>query len=168
MKKQSSYWKMSATLAAAALTLIGSVSAVQAADPAVNASLTLRPLTPTEIKTYALTNPPAQFSAGLSTVGLGEPVYVDAMVNAAIKPTNIVVVTWSLTNKPAGSIAALSAGLLGTNVPLYKMADRYNQAGTPAFQLAGRTFFRPDVVGSYTVTASITVKGTNGVTTTTT
>jgi hypothetical protein len=168
MKKQSPYWKMSACFAAAALTLIGSVSAVRAADPAVTASLTLRPLTPTEIKTYGLTNPPAQVSAGLSTVGLGEPVYVDAMVNAAIAPSNIVVVTWSLTNKPAGSTAALSAGLLGTNVPLYKMADRYNQAGTPAFQLAGRTFFRPDVVGSYTVTASITVKGTNGVTTTTT
>src|ERR1035437_8027159 len=115
MKKQSPYWKMSACFSAAALTLIGSVSAVRAADPAVNASLTLRPLTPTEIKTYALTNPPAQFSAGLSTVG--------------IKPTNIGVVTWSLTNKPAGSVATLSAGLLGTNVPLYKMADRYNQAG---------------------------------------
>src|ERR1035437_3062784 len=169
MKKQSPYWKMAACLAAAALTLIGSVSAVQAADPAVTASLTLRPLTPTEIKTYALTNPPAQFSAGLSTVGIGEPVYVDAMVNAAIKPTNIVVVTWSLTNKPAGSVAALSAGLLGTNVPLYKTADRISgENSTAVFQLAGRTFFRPDVVGQYTVTASITVKGTNGVSPTTT
>src|ERR1035437_8756809 len=159
MKKQSPYWKMAACLAAAALTLIGSVSAVQAADPAVTASLTLRPLTPTEIKTYGLTNPPAQVSAGLSTVGIGEPVYVDAMVNAAIKPTNIVVVTWSLTNKPAGSIAALSAGLLGTNVPLYKMADRYNQAGTPVFQLAGRTFFPPELVGSYNVHPSISLQG---------
>ena len=160
---------MSACLAAAALTLIGSVSAVRAADPAVNGSLTLRPLTPTEINTYGLTNPPAQVSGGLSTVGIGEPVYVDAMVNAAIKPTNIVVVTWSLTNRPAGSTAALSDGILGTNVPLYKTADRISgESSTAVYQLAGRTFFRPDVVGSYTVTASITVKGTNGVTTTTT
>jgi hypothetical protein len=65
-------------------------------------------------------------------------------------------------------VATLSAGLLGTNVPLYKMADRYNQTGAAVYQLAGRTFFRPDVVGSYTVNASITVMGTNGVSTTTT
>src|ERR1019366_9268066 len=139
MKKQSPYWKMSACLAAAALTLIGSVSAVQAA-PALNGSVTLRPLTPGGISSYHLTNPPAQFSAGLSTVGIGEPVYVDAMVNAAIAPSNIVGVTWTLTNKPAGSVAALSAGLLGTNVPLYKTGDRITggASGTPSllYQLA--------------------------------
>ena len=160
MKKQSPYWKMSATLAAAALTLIGSVSAVQAAVPALNGSVTLRPLTPGEISSYHLTNPPAQISAGLSTVAIGEPVYVDAMVNAAIAPSNIVGVTWSLTNRPPGSMAALSAGLLGTNVPLYKTADRISgMNSTAVFQLAGRTFFRPDAVGQYTVNATITTVG---------
>ncbi|HAO78209.1 MAG TPA: hypothetical protein DCQ92_04370 [Verrucomicrobia subdivision 3 bacterium] len=160
MKKQSPYWKMSACLAAAALTLIGSVSAVRAAAPALNGSVTLRPLTPTEIKTYNLTNPAAQFSAGISTVGIGEPVYVDAMVNAAIAPSNIVGVVWTLTNRPAGSTAALSAGLLGTNVPLYKTADRISgENSTAVYQLAGRTFFRPDVVGSYTINATITTVG---------
>ena len=160
MKKQSPYWKMSACLAAAALTLIGSVSAVRAAAPALNGSVTLRPLTPGEISSYHLTNPPAQISAGLSTVAIGEPVYVDAMVNAAIAPSNIVGVTWSLTNKPAGSVAALSAGLLGTNVPLYKTGDRISgMNSTAVFQLAGRTFFRPDAVGQYTVNATITTVG---------
>src|ERR1019366_1758382 len=161
MKKQSPYWKMSACLAAAALTLIGSVSAVRAA--ALNGSVTLRPLTPGEISSYHLTNPPAQISAGLSTVAIGEPVYVDAMVNAAIAPSNIVGVPWSLTNRPPGSMAALSAGLLGTNVPLYKTGDRITggASGTPSllYQLAGRTFFRPDVVGQYTVNATITTVG---------
>jgi hypothetical protein len=57
---------------------------------------------------YGLTNPNAAvFRRLLSTVAIGEPVYVDAMVNATIAPSNIVGVTWSLTsNMPAGSKAA--------------------------------------------------------------
>ena len=87
---------------------------------------------------------------------------MDAMVNAAIAPSNIVGVTWTLvsSNKPAGSAAVLSSGVLGTNVPLYNTSDRYTgESQTPAFQLAGRTFFRPDVVGPYTVNATITTVG---------
>ena len=63
MKKQSTLLKMAACLAAA-LTLLGTASAVRAAAPALNGSLTLRPLTPTEINTYGLTGSNAQFSAG--------------------------------------------------------------------------------------------------------
>ena len=54
---------------------------------------------------------------------------------------------------------------LGTNVPLYNPADRSipdnTQAGALVSQLAGRTFFRPDVVGQYTVLATITTTGVN-------
>ena len=146
-------------LMACALIIL-SLTTGHAAAPALSGSLTLRPLTPTEISTYHLTNPPAQFSAGLRNVGIGEPVYVDAMVNVAIAPSNIVSVTWSLTNIPAGSTATLLPSPLGTNVPLYKTADRISgENSTPVFQLAGRTFFRPDVVGSYTVNATITTVG---------
>ena len=97
---------MSACFAAAGLTLLGSLTAIQAAAPALSGSLTLRPLTQTEIATYGLTNPLAQFCGGLTTIALGEPAYLDAMVNAAIAPSNIVGVTWSLTT-PAGSAARL-------------------------------------------------------------
>jgi hypothetical protein len=38
----------------------------------------------------------------------------------------------------------------------------YNQAYAPVSQLAGRTFFRPDVVGQYTVLATITTTGSSG------
>ena len=114
---------MPACFAAAALALLGSSSAFGAAAPALQGSLTLRPLTQTEIAKYNLTAPLAQFSGGLSTVGLGEPVYVDAMVNAAIAPSNIVAVTWSLTTPP-NSTAAFLPPILGTNVPLYNTADR--------------------------------------------
>ena len=162
MKIMNPYWKMSACFAAAGLTLLSSLSAARAAAPALSGSLTLRPLTFTEISKYNLTNPPAQFCGGLSTVALGEPVYLDAMVNAAIVPSNIVGVTWSLvaSNKPVGSLATLSSGPLGTNVPLFNTSDRYTgESSSPAYQLAGRTFFRPDVVGQYTVNATITTVG---------
>ena len=71
MKMTNPYWKMSACFAAAGLTLLGSLTATHAAAPALSGSLTLRPLTPTEIKTYGLTGSNAQFSAGCKTVALG-------------------------------------------------------------------------------------------------
>src|ERR1019366_4677208 len=144
------------------LTLLGSLTATQAAAPALSGSLTLRPLTPTEIKTYGITGSNAQFSAGCKTVALGEPVYIDAMINAAIAPSNIVGVAWTLatSSKPAGSRAALSPSPLNNSVPLYNTSDRYaGESATPAYQLADRTFFRPDVVGPYTVNATITTVG---------
>jgi hypothetical protein len=147
---------------AAALTLLGTASAVRAAAPALSGSLTLRPLTPTEIKTYGLTGSNAQFSAGCKNVALGEPVYIDAMVNAAIAPSNIVGVTWTLatSNKPSGSLAALSPSPLSNSVPLYNTSDRYTgENSSPAYQLADRAFFRPDVIGTYTVNATITTVG---------
>ena len=61
-------------------------------------------------------------------------------------------------------MAVLLTSPLGTNVPLFKTGDRVtggaSGAPTPYLQLAGRTFFRPDVVGQYTVLATITTTGT--------
>jgi hypothetical protein len=149
---------------AAALTLLGTASAVRAAAPALSGSLTLRPLTPTEIKTYGLTGSNAQFSAGCKNVALGEPVYIDAMVNAAIAPSNIVGVTWILTNKPAGSQAAFMNSPLNKSVPLYNTSDRYTgESSSPVYQLADRAFFRPDVMGSYTVNATIITVGSGSI-----
>jgi hypothetical protein len=153
MKNQNPYCKMSASLAAAALTLIGSMSAVQAAAPALTGALTLRPLTQTEIARYQLTNPPAQFSGGLSTIGIGEPAYLEAFVNLSIAPSNITSVTWTLTSAPSGSSAVILPSPLGANVPVYKTADAL------IYQIAGRAMLRPDVVGSYTVSATIAAAG---------
>ncbi len=164
---------MFTALAAVALTFVGAVATVNAATISLNGQVTQRPLTPNEISStygYSLTN--AQFSAGIGTVAVGEPVYLDAMVTASIAPSNILSVTWSMptNNIPVGSKAVLLPSPLGTNVPLFKMGDRVtgganNAAPTPYLQLAGRTFFRPDVVGPYTNVATImttgTVNGTN-------
>ncbi len=164
--------KIFAALVAMALMFVGAVTAVHAASTSLNGQIAPRPLTPSEISSaygYSLTN--AQFSAGLGTVALGEPVYLDAMVSVSIPASNIVGVTWSMTtnNIPLGSHAVLLPSPLGTNVPLFKTADRVSGGAsgtpTPYLQLAGRTFFRPDVVGQYTVLGTITTTGTiNGTT----
>ena len=165
MKTHHPLLKIFAGLAAVALAFVGAVTTVNAASTALNGQVQQRPLTPNEISVYGLTN--AQFSAGISTVALGEPVYLDALVNNSIAPSNVLSVTWwPLTNKPLGSLAVLTNSPLGTNVPLYNPADRSipnnTQVGALVSQLAGRTFFRPDVAGQYTVLATITTTGHNG------
>src|SRR5512136_1975350 len=101
---------------------VGSAMPLTAAPPALNAQIALRPLTPQEIKDYSLTG--FQGASGLSAVGVGQPAYLEALVNIAIAPSNITSVTWVLTNKPIGSAAVLESSPLGANVPTYKMADR--------------------------------------------
>jgi hypothetical protein len=167
MKTHNPTWKKFAGLAAVTLAFVGTVATVNAASIALNGQVAPRPLTPTEISStygYSLTN--AQFSAGIGTVALGEPVYLDAMVTASIAPSNIISVIWALTNRPVGSLAVLTNSPLGTNVPLFKTGDRVTggAGGTPSpyLQLAGRTFFRPDAVGQYTVRATITTTSTSG------
>jgi hypothetical protein len=142
-------------LAAGVLLVAGATSTAQA--QALQGSVTLRPLTPQEKKDYSL--PTAQGASGLSAVGVGQPAYLEALVNAAIAPSNILSVTWVLTNKPLGSAVELAPSPLGTNVPTYKMADRFNNAGRAVYQVAGRTMLRPDVTGQYTVAATITTQG---------
>jgi hypothetical protein len=166
MKKLNPSWKTTACLVVTGLTLLGGGFAVRAAGPVLTGFLTIRPLTPTEIKTYALTG--TQGASGLNTVGVGQPAYLEALVSAAVAPSNIVSVTWTLTSKPIGSAAVLLSTPLGTNIPTYKTADLITQTGAPYAQVAwpggintgdpannGRTFLRPDVTGQYTVTAAI-------------
>jgi hypothetical protein len=149
--------------AAIALLAMGSATTLMGAAPALSGQLSVRPLTPTEIKTYSLTG--IQGASGLNAVGVGQPAYLDALVNAAIAPSNIVSVTWTLTSKPIGSTAVLAASPLGTNIPPYYPADRLNQAGVAFAQLAGRTMLRPDMAGQYSVTVAIVTAGGSGSTT---
>jgi len=142
---------------ALAVLMMGSATKLMGAAPALNGKVTLRQLTPTEIKTYALTN--AQGATGLNAIGVGQPAYLDALVNAAIAPSNIVSVTWTLTGKPPGSAAALVASPLDTNVPPGNIADRINNAGIAVTQVAGRSMLRPDMTGQYLVTAAIVTTG---------
>jgi hypothetical protein len=153
MKTTTEIGKLALRLMAGVLMAWLTSTAASAAAPALQGQVTLRPLTPQEIKDYALTG--AQGASGLSTVGVGQPAYLEVLVNNAVPNADITNVTWVLTGKPIGSSAALASSPLGTNVPTFKMADRFNQRGDLVYKVAGRTLLRPDIRGQYTVTASV-------------
>jgi len=142
-----------ARLLAVVLMAAAAVTTAQAAAPALQGQISLRPLTPQEKTTYKLST--AQIASGLNTVAIGAPAYLDAMVNNAVPAADITNITWVLSSAPGGSSAALAASPLGTNVPPYKMADRMNQSGSPVFKVAGRQMLVPDVAGQYTVQLTI-------------
>ena len=126
-----------------------SVSAVPTlvAQTSLQGKLGLRALTRDDITLYKL---PAttQVSAGLSTVGLGQPAYLEALVDKAIKGSDTANVTWELT-RPSRSRAELVDGPLAKDVPSSQPSE--NEVS----QVVGRKLLRPDVVGQYTVTATI-------------
>jgi hypothetical protein len=86
----------------------------------------------------------------LSTVGLGQPVYLEAQVDISVPASQIAGVTWALTQQPSGSTAVLADSPLGANVPIYEPTDQV------IYQVAGRKVLRPDVAGVYFVTATVT------------
>ena len=137
---------------AAALTTMVAAMTAGAAAPALNGRVILRPLTPGNITVYGL---PAttETSGGLNTIGIGMPAYLEADVNKTIAPSNIVSVTWAITSRPLGSVTYLTNSPLGANVPLYEPSDK------AIYQVAGRSLFRADLAGQYTVTATITTVG---------
>jgi hypothetical protein len=125
-------------------TALGAV----APPPALEPKLVLRSLTPQDIKDYSLTN--AQIASGLSTVGVGQPVHLEAWVNSAIPVSSVTGVTWALKEKPAGSTAVLRESPLGANVPIFEPSDRL------VSRVVGRSYLLPDLLGQYTIEATIT------------
>jgi len=138
-------------MAVVLLTMLAAMTAGAAALP-LGGKLVLRPLTPGDITIYKLPST-TETSPGLTTVGIGAPVYLEAEINLAIPPTNIVSVTWVLTNRPAYSAAFLTNSPLGASIPVYGPGDR------SLYQVAGRALLRPDLVGQYTVVATIVTSG---------
>lgn len=136
-----------ARLLAVALIAVAVIPTLKAQTP-LQGKLAIRPLTRDEITNYKLPST-LQVSAGLTTVGLGEPVYLEAQVNVAIKASDILSVTWTLSNKPGGSNATLGTSPLTAAVPVFEPSDRQ------ILQVAGRSLLVPDVVGPYVVTAHI-------------
>ncbi|RPJ18929.1 MAG: hypothetical protein EHM35_21320, partial [Planctomycetaceae bacterium] len=127
-------------------------TAILRAQTGLQAQLALRPLTARDITDYKLPST-TQRSAGLYTIGLGQPAYLEAQVNIATPAEEVVSVTWNLTRKPDSSKAELSDSPLGGDVPSFEPSDR------AAFRVIGRKLLRPDVVGVYTVNALIATAG---------
>jgi hypothetical protein len=158
MKMKTSIKRAAICLTAIVVAAVGAATMVQAAAPALNGQLLIRPLTPSEITDYGL---PAstEIASGVSAVGVGQPLYLDALVNAAIAPSDILSVNFVLTSRPVGSAAVLTASPLGANVPPFKIADRISNSGAPVSQVAGRTVLRPDITGQYKVVVTIVTGG---------
>jgi hypothetical protein len=99
-----------------------------------------------------------EYSSGLTTIALGEPVYLEVQVDATIPANNIAGVTWSITSKPASSNAVLVDSPLTSLVPVAEPSDRL------IYQVAGRKMIRADVNGPYIISAIVTA-GSSGTTT---
>jgi len=134
------------------VVLLAALCAANGYAQTPNAQLIVRPMTPDDIAAYSL--PAAtERSGGLTTVGLGQPAYLEADVDITIPASQISGVTWSLASKPAGSKAVLAADPLGSGVPVFLPSDRL------IYQVAGRQLLRPDVAGIYNISATITTAG---------
>lgn len=140
-------------LVALVLLAAGGAPAVFA-QTSPRAKIVLRAMTRDDIAAYKLP-PTTQTSGGLSTVGIGQPAHLEALVDAQIDPTNILGVRWTLTGKPAGSNATIEESPLPSQVPSYEPADRAD------YQIAARKFLRPDVPGIYNISATVETSGGN-------
>jgi len=137
-------------LLAVGYAALAATLAAQAAS--LNGRLIARPVTPGNAETYSL---PAnlEYSGGLTNVGVGTPVFLEADVSLGI--TGITNVAFTITSKPIGSAAVIAPSPLPTNMGIYEPADQ------SVYEVAGRALLRPDVTGQYTVSAAIQTM-TNG------
>jgi hypothetical protein len=128
------------------MALAGATAAY--AQTTLQGQIVARPMSNDDRTAYSL---PAtvENSGGLSTVGLGQPAYLEAEIDISVAASDITGVTWTLTGKPSGSSATLADSPLGIKVPIWEPSDRL------VLQVAGRKLLRPDVVGQYTITAAV-------------
>jgi hypothetical protein len=90
-----------------------------------------------------------QISGGLFTVGVGQPLYLEAQVDIGIPSSSIVDVDWVISSQPVGSSAVLMESPLPPDMPIYSVGDR------EVYQIADRKLLKPDVAGKYAVTATV-------------
>jgi len=150
------FHRLTTGLPAVVLVTVVAVTAVNA-QTSLQGRIVLRSISNDDISTYKLPSD-TQRSGGLSTVGLGQPAYLEALVDIGIPASSISGVSWAITAKPDRSAAALVDGPIGLDVPAGAPSDR------TVSRVAGRAMLRPDVVGRYEVTAIISA--TSGATAT--
>jgi hypothetical protein len=132
----------------AVMVLATLFATVAIAQTTLQGQVGLRPLSRDDIAAYGIPST-AELSGGLSTVGIGNPVYLEAQVDNAIPAEEIKNVSWAITSKPSGSSAVLAESPITQAAPVYEPSDRLIR------QVAGRKLLRPDVAGQYTITATV-------------
>jgi len=135
------------------LCLVGLTFSIQGAEaPPPPHKIDASPVTSQMAQDYSLP-PGTQVSGGLLTVGVGQPVYLEALINHTLPLSEIANISWALTDKPLNSSATLTESPLGMDIPIYSPGDR------EVFEVGSRTMLRPDKPGQYTVTATVFTNG---------
>ena len=134
------------------MTIILAAALLFAANIGQAQKIDARPLTHQEIHDWELPEG-TNASAGLLTVGVGEPVYLEAQVEAGTLVTGV---AWSIESRPL-SAPASTAQLMPTPIPdempIYSVGDR------EVLDVADRMLFVPDATGQYTIQAVVSVPG---------
>ncbi len=134
-----------------ALVLMLGCAALNA--PAQSMKITPRPVTPQDIKNWGLPST-TQKASGLINVGIGQPLYLDALVTNKWAVTNV---TWSLIAVPAGSAAALQTSPITNGVPAYDPGDRIWYTNVSK-RLLVPDVQGPDSGGQYVVVVTVQTK----------
>ena len=134
-----------------AVLLAAAAAVTVTAQTVPTAKIAARPLTRDDLAAYKLPST-LELTGGLFTVGVGQPLYLEAQLDIAVPAADIVGVNWELTSKPSGSAALLADSPLTKDVPVYEPSDRL------ILQVAGRTLLRPDVTGPFVVTATVATR----------
>ncbi|NDV63100.1 hypothetical protein G0Q06_11605 [Puniceicoccales bacterium CK1056] len=133
-------------LQATCLSVIAALFLLAGTTTAEAQKIGARPLTPQEIHDYGLPEGTIS-SGGLMTVGIGEPVYLEAQVPKGTVTSGVV---WSLESTPStASTAIIMNSPLPGEMPIYSVGDR------EILDVAGRALLVPDVEGVYMVKAVI-------------
>ena len=139
------------TLFAAACGLLACLPAAHAAQ------ISARPLTPQEIHDNHLPEGTVP-SGGLTNVGVGEPIYLEVLVDKGTVVSNV---QWSVAPVdyyifPApNSMADIEPSPIPAEMPIYSPGDR------EVYDAFGRVMFVPDAVGAYRVQAIVTIGGSS-------
>jgi hypothetical protein len=136
-----------------ALLAVAATTTLPAQTTLLQPRLAARPIASGDVSVYNLPST-TEYASGLTTIGIGEPAYLEVQVDATIPADKIAGVTWTLTLQPSASKAALANSPLGSAVPIDEPSDRL------IYQIAGRKLLRADVVGEYVVTATVNAGGT--------
>lgn len=139
------------------LLMVLLAASVANAQIPLQATLAPRPVTPGDIANYKLPST-TEIASGNINIGLGQPAYLEVEINIAVPASDIAGVTWTLLSKPAGSNAAITNSPLAANMPVFEPANQL------VAQVAGRALLRPDVLGEYEVSATVTTNSNGSAT----
>ena len=134
------------------LLAVAATTTLSAQATLLQPRLATRPVSSGDVSVYKLPST-TEYSSGLTTIGVGEPAYLEVQVDGTIPADRIAGVTWAITFQPSASNAVLVDSPLGSAVPIDEPSDRL------IYQIAGRKVLRADVVGEYIVTATVNTGG---------